>query len=72
MALRMSNAGSQLRSRNAALIPSKGVLLGAIDPAIVCCWQQVAKKKPSIEAGQCAHNEDSVRCCLEVVLVAYA
>jgi len=30
----MRNAGTQLRPTSAALIPPKGVLLGAIDPAI--------------------------------------
>ena len=38
LAFEMRNAGTQLRSWNAALIPPKGVLLGAIDPAIDAVW----------------------------------
>lgn len=45
----MRNAGTQLRSWNAALIPSKGILLGAIDPAIDAVG--IPKRKPSMEAG---------------------
>lgn len=41
----MRNAGTQLRSWNAALIPLAGVVLGAIDPAIVCCVQRIAPNK---------------------------
>lgn len=34
----MRNAGTQLRSRNAALIPPKGIVFGAIDPALDAAW----------------------------------
>ena len=69
----MSNAGTQLRSRNAALIPLAGVVLGAIDPAIVCCWRQVAQKKTQHRAPGSVHdkNQPCTR-CLEIVETAYA
>ena len=53
----MRNAGPQLRSWNAALIPLAGVLLGAIDPAIVCCvWRISPKQRTQHKAGQAHQN----------------
>ena len=47
----MRNAGTQLRSRNAALIPHAGIVLGAIDPAIMLLWAQT-QKETRHKAGQ--------------------
>ena len=52
--LEMRNAGTQLRSRNAALIPPKGVVLGAIDPAIDAAWAN-PKRNPANTPGR-AHQ----------------
>ena len=52
----MRNAGTQLRSWNAALIPPKGVLLGAINPAIDAAWVKYPKRNPANMPGMCALN----------------
>ena len=49
--LKMRNAGTQLRSWNAALIPLAGVLLGAIDPAIDAAWAN-PKRNPANTPGR--------------------
>lgn len=48
----MRNAGTQLRPMSAALIPPKGIVFGAIDPAMHADGDKSHKKKPSIMPGR--------------------
>ena len=68
----MRNAGTQLRPMSAALIPPKGILFGAIDPAIHAVWEWIPKKKPSTDAGQVTRIFSQLRVLpLEVVMEVY-
>ncbi|WP_147568409.1 hypothetical protein [Desulfovibrio sp. 3_1_syn3] len=69
--MEMSNAGTQLRSRNAALIPLAGIVLGAIDPAIDAVWA-TPKRNPASMPGRAHHFISGVNAAEKVVLRGYA
>lgn len=67
----MSNAGTQLRSRNAALIPLAGIVLGAIDPAIDAVWA-TPKRNPASMPGRAHHFYQRYERCRESSAKSYA
>lgn len=61
----MRDAGTQLRPMSAALIPPKGILLGAIDPANMLLGLNTQKRNPAKRRADARYILPAARAAIE-------